>query len=135
VANIIESSNGDRYFDNVKAKKKIGHNYYIDTNVAETMILRAMSAKCKGCKQILQSKDTIENVVNAGTMIDITNNILTYDNISINTIFDEEHWFKGKDIATILGYSNTKDALSYHVHVDDKKNFPLLIQQKNPEKG
>ena len=31
-----------------------------------------------------------------------------------------EPWFFGKDIAKILGYSNTRDALSRHVEVDDK---------------
>lgn len=32
-----------------------------------------------------------------------------------------EPWFVGKDIAEILGYSNTKDALATHVEAEDKE--------------
>lgn len=34
---------------------------------------------------------------------------------------DGEPWFVGKDVAEILGYSNTKDALLTHVDEDDKR--------------
>ncbi len=33
---------------------------------------------------------------------------------------DGEPWFVGKDVAAALGYSNTKDALSRHIDVEDK---------------
>lgn len=33
---------------------------------------------------------------------------------------DDEPWFVGKDLAEILGYSNTRDALSRHVEPEDK---------------
>ena len=39
----------------------------------------------------------------------------------IRTIMKEGNsWFFGKDIAKVLGYSNTRDALSRHVEADDK---------------
>lgn len=34
---------------------------------------------------------------------------------------DNEHWLVGKDVAEALGYKNTKDAISSHVDVDDKR--------------
>ena len=34
---------------------------------------------------------------------------------------DGEPWFVGKDVATALGYSNTRKALSRHVDVEDKQ--------------
>ena len=34
---------------------------------------------------------------------------------------DNEPWFVGKDVAEILGYSNTKDALISHVDEEDKR--------------
>jgi prophage antirepressor-like protein len=42
-----------------------------------------------------------------------------------------EPWFVGKDVAAALGYSNTKDALSSHVELEDKSiiqrsQFPTL---------
>lgn len=33
-----------------------------------------------------------------------------------------EPWFVGKDVATILGYSNTRKALIDHVYDEDKKD-------------
>ena len=32
-------------------------------------------------------------------------------------------WFRGKDVAEILGYSKTRDALSRHVNHEDKKQL------------
>ena len=34
---------------------------------------------------------------------------------------DGQPWFVGKDVATALGYSNTKDALARHVDREDKR--------------
>lgn len=33
---------------------------------------------------------------------------------------DGEPWFVGKDVTKALGYSNARDAISKHVHEDDK---------------
>ena len=37
------------------------------------------------------------------------------------TVIDGEPWFVGKDVATALGYSNTKQALADHVDAEDKR--------------
>lgn len=52
-------------------------------------------------------------------------------------IIDDEFWFVGKEVAKILGYKNTKDAISVHVDTEDKKIiqrscFPTL---KIPNRG
>lgn len=40
---------------------------------------------------------------------------------SIRTLMiNDEPYFVGKDVAEILGYSNTKDALATHVDAEDK---------------
>lgn len=36
------------------------------------------------------------------------------------TLINDEPWFVGKDVAGILGYSNTKDAISTHVDDEDR---------------
>ena len=43
-------------------------------------------------------------------------------NIELTSYIDDKQnvWFKGKDIAKILGYSNTKDALKRHVSEENK---------------
>lgn len=40
-------------------------------------------------------------------------------------IINGEVYFVGKDVATALGYSNTRDALAKHVEPEDKKNVDL----------
>lgn len=35
-------------------------------------------------------------------------------------LIDNEPWFVGKDVATVLGYKRPADAISSHVHIDDK---------------
>lgn len=38
---------------------------------------------------------------------------------------DDEPWFIGKDVAEVLGYSNTRDALTKHVENEDKANVAI----------
>ena len=42
--------------------------------------------------------------------------------IELTSYIDDKQniWFRGKDIATILGYSNTKEALKRHVSEENK---------------
>jgi prophage antirepressor-like protein len=40
-------------------------------------------------------------------------------------VIDKEPWFIGKDVAEILGYSNTRDALSKHVDEEDKNSVVI----------
>ena len=45
--------------------------------------------------------------------------------VEITSYIDKRQiiWFKGKDVAEILGYSKTRDALSRHVENEDKKQL------------
>lgn len=47
---------------------------------------------------------------------------------------DNEPWFVGKDVANILGYSNTRDALNKHVDSEDKNTVAIHdgITRGNP---
>ena len=49
--------------------------------------------------------------------------------IEITSYIDKQQiiWFLGKDVAEILGYSKTRDALSRHVDNEDKNNYLLII--------
>lgn len=50
---------------------------------------------------------------------------------------DDEPYFVGKDIATILGYSNTRDALAKHVDIEDKNTVAIHdgITRGNPNQA
>lgn len=48
--------------------------------------------------------------------------IFNYEDKRLRTkLINNEPWFVGKDVAEILGYKNTKDALISHIDEDDKK--------------
>ncbi|MBS6902369.1 phage antirepressor [Streptococcus anginosus] len=50
------------------------------------------------------------------------NEIFNFHGQEVRTVtVDNEPWFVGKDVADILGYSNSKDALNKHVDLDDKQ--------------
>lgn len=50
------------------------------------------------------------------------NEIFNFHGQDVRTLtIDNEPWFVGKDVADILGYSNSKDALNKHVDLDDKQ--------------
>ena len=52
------------------------------------------------------------------------NNIQIFENSEFGKIrtlqINNQPYFVGKDVATVLGYSNTRDALSRHVDDEDK---------------
>ena len=51
-----------------------------------------------------------------------------FEDLPVRTLtVDEEPYFIGKDVAEVLGYSNTRDALNKHVDEDDKK----IIKSRN----
>lgn len=47
-------------------------------------------------------------------------------------MIDGEPWFIAKDVATALGYSNTRDAIAKHVDDDDKNTVVIRDGKGNP---
>lgn len=49
--------------------------------------------------------------------------IFNFESKEVKThIINDEPWFIGKEVADILGYSNTRDALNRHVDLEDKSS-------------
>ena len=55
--------------------------------------------------------------------------------IELKSFIDNKQnvWFRGKDVATILGYSNTTDAIKRHVSENHKRK--LLFGQQRDSRG
>lgn len=60
-----------------------------------------------------------ENVVGLAQNDVITFNSAEFGNVR-TVVIDGQPWFVGKDVATSLGYSNPRDALSKHIDSEDK---------------
>ena len=56
--------------------------------------------------------------------------------IELNSYIDKQQnvWFRGKDVAVILGYSKTRDALSRHVENEDKQQI-FTRHPRGPKTG
>ena len=48
-------------------------------------------------------------------------------------MIDGEPWFVGKDVATILGYKDTSDALKKHIDIEDKLSRRIADSGQNRE--
>ena len=48
-------------------------------------------------------------------------------------LIDGQPWFVGKDVAEVLGYKNTRDALKVHIDVDDKAGVVIHDGRQNRE--
>ena len=62
-------------------------------------------------------------------MSDLYNSYKTFSNNEFGDIrvleIDNEPWFVGKDVAEVLGYKKTRNAIALHVDDDDKKDAPI----------
>lgn len=55
-----------------------------------------------------------------------TTQAFVYENQKIRTItIDNENWFVGKDVAKVLGYKDTVNAIKTHVTTDDKRGWQI----------
>ena len=58
--------------------------------------------------------------------------VFDYEGSTVRTIdINGEVWFVGKDVATVLGYSNTNDALIKHVDEEDKLTSRIAMAGQN----
>ena len=62
------------------------------------------------------------------------NNLKIFENVEFGSIRvvsdDNEPWFVGKDIAILLGYRDTVNALKTHVDVDDSKGWQITTPSR-----
>ncbi len=67
----------------------------------------------------------------ANTLIDLNNNKLIFNNKEITTInINNQLWFKGNDVAKLLGYTEPKKAIQYHIKKDKYKlSYENIIKE------
>ncbi|MGJ3749336.1 Bro-N domain-containing protein, partial [Limosilactobacillus fermentum] len=60
--------------------------------------------------------------------------VFDFEGSNVRTVnIDGNPYFVGKDVATILGYKNTKDALLKHVDDEDKLGSQIATSGQNRE--
>ena len=121
VKNIIKSKNPTSYMDKIKNKKRIGTIFYITEEQFIQIIKKSRSVTGKEAYKILK-EDTVEETTEiVDTKIDSNNNLFSFNGKGLKIVHvGDEIWFKGKDVAKILEYENTKKTINNHVDQDDK---------------
>lgn len=58
--------------------------------------------------------------------------LFNFENHEVRSLLiNSEPWFVGKDVADVLGYKNTKDALAKHVDAEDKLGSQIATSGQN----
>lgn len=136
VTNVIKSKNVPLYINKIKNKKKILSQFYVDENEFISILNKGKSKSCKEALNLFNNtKDIPKN------NLDLQNNLLSFNGYKfLYFSVNDDIWFKGKDIATILEYEKTRNAIIDHVLDEDKisfngltKRLPLSSDTKTPK--
>lgn len=121
VKNIIESKSEITYMNKIQEKTRIQQNYYVSQEKFLNIIKRSRKPKCIEVKKMLKS-----NVI-VPVKPEVIDNNFTFNINDYNyMVVDNEIWFKGKDIAAGMGYSDTKTAIIDHVDTEFKLPYENL---------
>ena len=124
VTNVVKSKNVPLYINKVKNKQKILSHFYIDEKEFISILNKG---KSKTCKEALNLFNNTKDIDTPQNKLDLQKNLLSFNGYKfLYFSVNDDIWFKGKDIATILEYENTKEAIIDHVLDEDKITFEKL---------
>ena len=142
VNNLIESKSPATYMNKIQDKKKIKLHYYITETQFITILSKSNKKMCKDALEDINNislNDETQLVMpNNETQLVIPDNQLSFEGTKFFYFKDDnnEIWFKGRDVAKILGYKDTKDAIQQHIDKEDKIPYKDLVAVPNtPQKG
>jgi len=135
VNNLIESKSPTTYMNKIqdKDKKKIKLHYYITETQFITILSKSNKKMCKDALENINNislNDETQLVIpNNETQLVIPDNQLSFEGTKFFYFKDDnnEIWFKGRDVAKILGYKDTKDAIQQHIDKEDKISYKDLV--------
>ena len=133
IYNIVESKDKKSYIRALKNKnmsiiKKNKQNYVNE----ETLIKICQYSNSQNCKDIIDKINELYKKDNKINVINEDDNIFIFNGCSIYVFeINGDAWFKGVDIAKLLEYSNTNDAIIKHVKNKHKKTFEELSKIKS----
>ena len=116
------STNPKEYIKKIKGKMYYKGNYYLPKNILIDILSKSKSLKAKDLlENLLNNKDdevTSKEIIN---FVDNGKNIIHFNFNTIKYVYVEQQvYFKAKDIAVILNYVNTKQAIAHNVDSPDK---------------
>jgi len=124
VTNILKVSDASKYIYSVKNRVKVGHEFYIKEDHFIEMLNSCKNSPFRYKIHDILNGEKIDKTDNVG-MIDIEKRICKFNNINIKFLVttDDDPWFQAIDVARVLGYSKTNDAIRINVQNDDKLTY------------
>ena len=128
VKNIIKSKSPTSYMDKISDKKRIGTIFYITEDQFKKILKKSRSANGKEAYKLLKESDENNQTTEiVDTKIDSNNNLFSFNNKGLKIVHvGDEIWFKGKDVAKILEYTDFKQAIRKNIDDEDKITFEKL---------
>jgi very-short-patch-repair endonuclease len=132
VKNIIKSKSPTTYMDKITNKKSIGTIFYITEEQFIQILKKSRSVNGKEAYKLLKNQTVEEKNEIVDTKIDSNNNLFSFNNKGLKVVHvGDEIWFKGKDVAKILEYTDFKQAVRKNIDDDDKITAKKLRKLEN----
>ena len=133
VKKIVESKSPATYINKIQDKQRINSHYFVTQIKFLELLSKSKSKKCKEALKMIQDGQEIDKPVGTSNQVALMDNKMTFEGTSFYYFKGDNDsiWFKGKDIASILGYQNSRKAVSDHVDDDDKLSFKDLKKFSN----
>jgi prophage antirepressor-like protein len=159
-AKLINSKNVKEFVKKIDGKKLINGNYYVSYEIMKNLLSKSKSIKArqyleyinknndnedenkeieidkdiiivKNNKKHITTKEQLLDKSNNRKFVDFGSNNILYENKKILFFdYNENIYFKGKDICDLLNYEDHKKALNNHV---DKEDFFIFTNLNNYE--
>ena len=153
---IINSKNVKEFVKKIEGKKLINSNYYITYDLMINLLNKSKSVTAKqyleyldskkpkslkiqkeiiinGNKHVTSKEELIKKTNNRNFVDFGTNNILYDDKKILFFEFEENVYFKGKDICDLLKYEDHKKAFNQHIDKEDIFKFSEIEKIQNEE--
>ena len=116
------STNPNEYIKKIDDKTLHKSNYYINKKTLVEILTKAKAPKSKELLELLKNKNdintTYKQVIN---FVDNGNNTIHFNGEIIKYFNNNnQFYFKAKEVAKILGYSDTKSAIQDHLEESEK---------------
>jgi prophage antirepressor-like protein len=148
VTECLLSKNPKEYIKKIEPKILHNNEYYVTKETLINMLGRAKAVKSKNLLTELECKTqnkTIKNNIKEEHLIestcarilenkiDFSNNLLQFNNNSIKYFYHNDNiYLKAKDVALMLGYIDSNDAIQKHVNKKNKFTVEYFLGVGDP---
>jgi hypothetical protein len=114
------STNPSSYYKDIKEKIKYKKNFYVSKDVLINILTKSKAPKAKELLELLTNdkEDESNQIIN---FVDNGNNTIHFNNNIVKYVYVKQQvYFKAKEVAKTLGYTDTQHSILDHVDSPDK---------------